>query len=699
MFRNLTIRARLGLMAGIPLVLILLVSGLGFSVLQTIKINGAEYNKIISDKDLVADVLPPPEYIIESLLVVNQLADTTDAQDSTRLRLRLTSLEKEYNTRHVYWDKVLTDPQIRGYMLDQAYQPAQQFYSQVNGEFLPALDAGDRAEAKRLLPQLTANYDRHRTAIDQVVKLATAEQTKREEDVARTSTIRLGLLLTAMVLLILASAAIGWFTVRSIIQRIARLRSVATDDLPRAIEHVKAATLAGEAAPTMQPITFDTRDELTDAADAFNAVLGSAVDMASEQATLRRTTSAMFVNLGRRNHKLLSRTLSYITDLERTERDPNTLQNLFRLDHLTTRQRRNAESLLVLAGSAPLRTWSRPVPIGDVLRAALSEIESYDRVDIGQLEAVAVKGGAVSDVAHLLAELLENSTNFSSPQTRVRVLGRSEPAGYSLIVIDEGIGMGATELAAANQRIVSSASSDLDSSKMLGLGVVGRLAARHEVSVRLAEAPAGGLAVKVTLPPSALQAVTEEMIEGPAEEAATPEPSFPAPQAPVVPQAPSAQAPVPGTPPASAPWPPVAAPVAAPPVAAPVTAAPSVPPPAPAPEPVPTASAGEPTALPAWAADDRPAAAHRKASEAAANQNGQPGQTGLTRRVRGAQLPDTGPEATNEPAPERTAASVRNALSSFSAGRRTAGAASADRSPDRSSENSFRHYEPTQEKP
>jgi signal transduction histidine kinase len=696
MFRNLTIRARLGLMAGIPLVLILLVSGLGFSVLQTIKINGAEYNKIISDKDLVADVLPPPEYIIESLLVVNQLASSTDELESSQLRIRLITLEKEYYARHTYWAATLTDPEIRSFMLDQSYQPAQQFYRQVETEFLPALESGDRDEAKRLLPQMTANYNRHRLAIDQVVRLATAEQARREQAVARTSTVRLGLLLAAMVVLILGSAAIGWFTVRSIVQRIARLRSVATDDLPRAIENVKAATLAGDAVPTMQPITFATRDELTDAADAFNAVLGSAVDMASEQATLRRTTSAMFVNLGRRNHKLLSRTLSYITDLERTERDPNTLQNLFRLDHLTTRQRRNAESLLVLAGSAPLRTWSRPVPVGDVLRAALSEIESYDRVDIGQLEPVAVKGGAVSDVAHLLAELLENSTNFSSPQTRVRVLGRSEPAGYSLIVIDEGIGMGATELAAANQRIISSANSDLDSSKMLGLGVVGRLAARHDVSVRLAEAPAGGLAVKVTLPQSALQALTDEIVEGPAEEGRTPEPSFPVDERPAAPAAPRAPA-VAVAPPAPTPTPAAPAPVpsAAP---LPLTAADRPARFEPAQQPPQQQPAWQQAVPAASAVDRRPAAAHRRAPEPPTNQNGQPNrnsQPGLTRRVRGAQLPDTGPEATNEPAPERTADSVRSALSSFTAGRRTARAAPVNRSSD----NSFRNYESTQEKP
>lgn len=662
MFGNLTIRRRLILMAGIPLVLILLVSGLGFSVLQTIKVNGPEYQKITSSKDLVADVLPPPEYIIESLLVVHQLTETTDPAEATTLRARLVGLEREYVGRHGYWDKRLTDPKIRGFMLDQAYQPALQFYREVNAELLPALDRGDRKEATRLVPQLTRSYEQHRLAIDQVVRLAVAEQQSREDAVATTTGARLVALAAVMAMLVLASVATGWFTVRSITERIARLRSVATDDLPQAIERVKQATLAGEAPPALAPISFKRSDELTDAAVAFNSVLGTAVAMAGEQALLRRTTSDMFINLGRRNHKLLSRTLSYITDLESTERDPQTLQNLFRLDHLTTRQRRNAESLLVLAGSAPLRIWSRPVPMGDVLRAALSEIESYDRVDVGQLEDIAIKGGAVSDVAHLLAELLENATSFSAPQTRVRVLGRVEPGGYSLVILDEGIGMGAPDLAAANQRITNAAGSDLNSSKMLGLGVVGRLAARHAIGVRLAESPSGGLAVKVALPQGALEVVEQLSVPN-----AEPERTTPPVKTPPVKTS-------------SAPAPPVRTPpVKTPPAPAPPAAAPA----APAPEPVPVTVSAAHRMLPGLKpmSDQQPDAPPSLTPSPSPAQSPAPApgpapvaaQNGLTRRVRGAQLPDTGPDvAPTEPAPERTADSVRAALSRFTAGRASA---------------------------
>ncbi len=654
MFKNTTIRARLILMAGIPLVLILLISGLGLSVLQSSKINSSEYDRIVLSKDLVADVLPPPENLEGSLLAAYQIADglaVGDEDQISKASVAIKRLQRSFNERHTFWEKNLEDPEIRKYLLVRAYEPAKRFYSAVENILLPAVARGDVRATQTAVRSLIADYNEHFKAVLVTINLATAEQQQREADVDRSINLRLALLAVAVALLVAATVALGALTVRSIVQRIRRLRAVATEDLPRAIAQVKAATLAGETVPAMAPIAFDTRDELTEAADAFNGVLGSAVSMASEQAALRRTTSAMFVNLGRRNHKLLSRTLSYITELERTERDPETLQNLFRLDHLTTRQRRNAESLLVLAGSAPLRTWSKPVAVADVLRAALSEIESYDRVDIGQMEDIAIKGGAVSDVAHLMAELLENSTNFSPPQTRVRVLGRREGTNYAMVIIDEGIGMGPLEVAAANQRIVTAANTDLDTSKMLGLGVVGRLAARHEILVRLAESPTGGLAVKITLPPATIS--EQELDRGPEPKAednpvldvrsAQPEENFRQAQPRPAAEPPPTQRAMPSTP---LPLPPL---------------------------PVP---ATRPHEVPGTAADNSvlppdPYLAQTPAPEPAATETLGAGR--LTRRVRGAQLPDTGPEnQVAAPVPTRTAESVRSALSQFSSGQRSA---------------------------
>ena len=250
----------------------------------------------------------------------------------------------------------------------------------------------------------------------------------------------------------------------------------------------------------------DGSDELSELAAAFNSVQQTAVNLASEQARIRHNVAEMFVNLGRRNQGLLNRTLSFISELERTEQDPETLDDLFRLDHLTTRMRRNAESLLVLAGSEPARTWSKPVAVGNVVRAALSEIESYDRVDFHEVEPARVKGNAIADVAHLLAELIENATTFSPPTSRVRLVGERAAEGYVISVIDKGIGLAPVELIEANRRIEQVARLDLAPTKVLGLYVVGRLAARHGIEVKLADAVAGGLAVTVKLPPSIVEA-------------------------------------------------------------------------------------------------------------------------------------------------------------------------------------------------
>ncbi len=736
-------------MAGIPLLLIALLAGIGYQVLQSTKINSAEYGRIIDSKDLVADVLPPPQQIEGSLLAAFEIADGVEESNYDEVTLastKLKRLQREFETRHDFWDKKLTDPVLRSYLLDRAYKPAQAFYAKFENELLPAVARQDEEEVHEIVRAMRADYATHLKAIQQVIKLANAEQINREQTVADKVKTRLGLLTAGVILMLGLAGALGWFTLRSITKRINRLRQVATEELPRAIAQVKAATAAGETAPTLQPIKFDNKDELTDAADAFNSVLGSAVNLATEQAVLRQTTSAMFVNLGRRNHKLLSRTLSYISDLERTERDPQTLQNLFKLDHLTTRQRRNAESLLVLAGSAPLRTWSKPVPVADVLRASLSEIESYDRVDVSDLEDMAIKGGAVSDIAHLLAEILENATNFSAPQTRVRVLGRVENKNYALIVVDQGIGMGVLDIEAANQRIAVAANNDLESSKMLGLGVVGRLAARHDISVRLAQSPSGGLAVKITLPSTVVQSVTDlrdQTVAAELEAAAqTTQPSDstgeismaqlertmgssePAPaETPQTPEPVAAQA-EPAVP-ASADQPAASAiqgqsvdaePAESPEAVAELPTAPTqstgferpsgfgrlgssadssqTPPPPPAPPilppmpqlPLPNYSTPQRPAVAHPPAPPLPAAATARAAVSAARTGGWDAPAlpalnpevplshgGLTRRVRGAQLPDTGPErVVTEPAPARSAETVRSALAQFSAGRSSA---------------------------
>jgi signal transduction histidine kinase len=228
--------------------------------------------------------------------------------------------------------------------------------------------------------------------------------------------------------------------------------------------------------------------------------------LALEQAVLRRNIADSFVTMGRRNQHLLDRQLDFITRLEAGEADPDALANLYRLDHLATRMRRNAESLLVLAGVEPPRQWSTPVNVAAVVRAALGEVEDYQRVALREVEPATVKGSVAADLAHLLAELIENALTFSSPPTQVEVVGRRHPRdGYTLAIMDTGIGMSPDALDVANRRLAGAESFTVAPSKYLGHYVAGNLAARHGINVRLLSTPGRrGTTATVELPASVL---------------------------------------------------------------------------------------------------------------------------------------------------------------------------------------------------
>ena len=258
--------------------------------------------------------------------------------------------------------------------------------------------------------------------------------------------------------------------------------------------------------PELDPIAVHGGAEITGVVDALNAVQASALELAVEQALLRRTVSDSFVNLGRRNQNLLARQLELISKLETDETDAKTLEALFQLDHLATRMRRNAESLLVLAGEEPPRQWTKPVHIGDVVRAAMGEVEQYHRVRIHPgSDDTTIAGRAVTDISHLLAELLENALTFSPPTSNVDLYARHGDDGYFLVTInDDGIGMQPDDMERANARLATPEVFTIAPSRYLGYFVVANLAARHRVRVQLATAPSGGVTVSVWLPPTLL---------------------------------------------------------------------------------------------------------------------------------------------------------------------------------------------------
>ncbi|MCN9242848.1 nitrate- and nitrite sensing domain-containing protein [Streptomyces sp. RY43-2] len=309
----------------------------------------------------------------------------------------------------------------------------------------------------------------------------------------------------ALILLVLGVSLVGAFVVaRSMIRSLRRLQDTATkvaqDRLPQLVKELSESD-PQDVDTSVESVGVHSRDEIGQVAAAFDDVHREAVRLAAEQALLRGNVNAMFTNLSRRSQGLIQRQLSLISELESREADPDQLSSLFKLDHLATRMRRNGENLLVLAGEEPGRRWTRPVPLVDVLRAAASEVEQYERIELAAVPATEVAGRVVNDLVHLLAELLENATSFSSPQTKVKVTGHALPDGRVLIEIhDTGIGLSPEDLAQINERLAAPPTVDVSVSRRMGLFVVGRLSQRHGIRIQLRPSDSGGTTALVMLP-------------------------------------------------------------------------------------------------------------------------------------------------------------------------------------------------------
>ncbi|MFJ4331778.1 nitrate- and nitrite sensing domain-containing protein [Streptomyces sp. NPDC088935] len=293
----------------------------------------------------------------------------------------------------------------------------------------------------------------------------------------------------AVVIALLAAFILAGMVARGMSRSMRQLRNaafgIAEQRLPMLVDQL-SRTDPGRVDTRVQPIPITSTDEIGEVARAFDQVHREAVRLAAEQALLRGNINAIFTNLSRRNQSLIEGQLSLITDLENNEADPDQLENLFRLDHLATRMRRNGENLLVLAGEEPGRRWDQPVPLVDVLRAASSEVEQYERIELSGVPEAEIHGRAVTDLVHLLAELLENATTFSSPQTKVRVTATRLPDGRVMVEIhDKGIGLTAEDFADINHKLANPPTVDAAISQRMGLFVVGRLSDRHGIRVQL----------------------------------------------------------------------------------------------------------------------------------------------------------------------------------------------------------------------
>jgi len=537
-------------------------------------------------------------------------------------------------------------------------------------------------------------------------------------DAAAARQLRFGLLMAvtfaaAVALTVLVSLSIT----RPLRSLTRQAKEMAERRLPGAVTDILEIPLGEDVVvPQVTPVRVGTRDEVADVAEALNKVQDSALDLALEQAVLRRNIADSFVNLGRRNQNLLGRQLDFITELESRETDPDTLSSLFRLDHLATRMRRNAESLLVLAGIEPPRQWAAPVRINDVVRAALGEVENYERVTVRGIAPATVQGSAAADLAHLMAELIENALVFSPPDQTVDIRGAvqrsAEGTGYTLAIMDAGLGMPPADIEAANRRLAGAESFTVAPSKYLGHYVAGNLAARHDIRVHLRSSPGTGIIATLEIPSDLLTveaATAMPSLEGPGQGFLAPGPApaavgagpnggrGPGPTAPtddqwaslvrLGDQGGSWQAP--GAPARPAPQP--ARPPVAPAPAAPAPAGPPAgmrwqdiptgrPSPAPqAPQPEPQVPLAQQLPQRQWPQPQPPAQPPRPASTSG-------GQPPLTRRDRGAQMPTTNlhpirggqtaetPAAAGRPAAQppvhrpRAAEDVYNFLSNFTAG-------------------------------
>jgi signal transduction histidine kinase/CHASE3 domain sensor protein len=319
---------------------------------------------------------------------------------------------------------------------------------------------------------------------------------------ARSALVTLVVAASLGLLAVIASVIISVNMGRRLFRRLTHLRqsalALAHDRLPGLLARLRDGEQIDVDAEA--PAAESSADEIDQVQQAFNVMHRAAVAAAVDEANLRRGINEVFRNLARRSQLLLHRQLGLLDGMERRAEEPGHLEDLFRIDHLTTRMRRHAEGLIVLSGESPGRGWHHPVPFIDVLRAAVAEVESYTRVRVQVRPGTALAGHAIADVVHLLAELIENATAFSPPDTLVRVQGDLVGRGFAVEVEDSGLGLTEEQLEQINRDLASLPAFDLSRSDRLGLFIAGRLAHRHDIRITLRPSAYGGITAIVIIP-------------------------------------------------------------------------------------------------------------------------------------------------------------------------------------------------------
>ncbi|WP_241245669.1 nitrate- and nitrite sensing domain-containing protein, partial [Candidatus Protofrankia datiscae] len=420
--------------------------------------------------------------------------------DSTDYRL-FVGLSTERETQISRFEAVANPDQARVYRETLVGQDVAETSNEVQGVLTGRVGQSLELDNLKWLQSTQATMDLNSRIVDSLYN-----NTEDRVETLRSGIQRRALLSGLLIVFILTAALLAAMIVaRSLVRPLLGLRAAALDvagrRLPESVRRLRDST-EQDIETEVEPVGINTDEEIGEVARAFDEVHREAVRLASEQAVLRNNVNAMFVNLSRRSQGLVERQLRLIDDLENREQDPDQLSNLFKLDHLATRMRRNNESLLVLASTDTARRWTHPVPLNEVVLAAISEVEQYTRVKQMAAAAVSITGNAVSDVVHLIAELLENATSFSPPATEVQVASRSLGPGAGAIVEieDRGIGMPAKDLERINERLANPPVIDVSVSRTMGLFAVGRLAVRHSIRVQLRESTSGGITAVIRLP-------------------------------------------------------------------------------------------------------------------------------------------------------------------------------------------------------
>ncbi|MEV4713635.1 nitrate- and nitrite sensing domain-containing protein [Micromonospora sp. NPDC049374] len=505
-------------------------------------------SQVLNGKFRITDALQSYDELINQLLTVrdsaSQLAGDNDLSDRMRAAAAVAREKEWLSVRRVVVHRALilggmsstvrTDYISSETGQQQAQQSFDAVATEAEAEFhAQTIGGGDRRQATIYISQVNADNSQNLAGIsftpeqwDEALvangQLIRSVESKFDADVVeqagelrsevqRTVFLETGLLLTMLLLAIFLAFLVARSMARSLRELRQGALSIAQYGLPQAVARLRDPQVTGQLSPVQlanqiaEPLPVRSKDEFGQVTEAFNAVHLEAVRTAAEQAALRSSVATMFVNLARRSQILVDRLIGHLDRLERGEEDPDRLAELFQLDHLATRMRRNDENLLVLAGADSTRVQREPAALIDVLRAAQSEVEHYTRIEFGVIDRdIEVAAHAVNDLVHLVAELFDNATAFSPPDSQVLVEARRVGDRASLYVEDRGIGISGEQLTDLNERLATPPQVDVAVSRMMGLVVVARLASRHGVKVELRPGGDRGTVAEVTLPPTVL---------------------------------------------------------------------------------------------------------------------------------------------------------------------------------------------------